>query len=166
MCVLVVSACSWLCVFMVCVPGVCMFLVYARQWCVCYRSMHVPGVCMCRQYMGPCEWRMRGSCLLHGFPTVGGSIPTLPHSAPWMWSSLFPAFLGVTGPSRGYCHSPAWGQGAHRENTGAGFEGGQRSLNWTSGKVGSIGAQRWSGPGAPDTLGSGLWAHAQPPIKG
>lgn len=33
------------CMFVaVCVPGVCMFLVCARQWCVCYWSMHVPGV--------------------------------------------------------------------------------------------------------------------------
>ena len=160
---LVVSACSWLCVFMVCVPGVCMFLVYARQWCVCYRSMHVPGVCMFRQYMGPCEWRVRGSCLSHGCPTVGGSIPTLPHGC------------GLP------CLLLSWELQDHPEGTatpqpgGRGLTGRTRELVLREGKGAStgplgrwaaLGPRGWSGPGAPDTLGSGLWAHAQPPIKG
>ena len=86
-------------------------------------------------------------------PLLGALYPPCPVATPRMWSSLFPAFLGVTGPSRGCCHSPAWGQGAHRENTGVGFEGGQRRLDWTSGKVGSTWAQRVVRPGRPGHTG-------------
>ena len=66
------GVCSW-CVYVpgVCTSVVCVLLVYACPWCV-----------MCRQYLGPCVWVVRGSRLSHGCPTVGGSVPALPRCYP------------------------------------------------------------------------------------
>ena len=99
MCVLVVCACSWLCVFTARVPGVCTFLVCAHSWCVCVTGLCMSLVCVCPWCVRvpdvcmlvvsvllvyACPWRVRVlDCVCCWSMHVCGACVSLACACPW-----------------------------------------------------------------------------------